>query len=497
MLTALLAAGVWVLGVLTTGEAEEGPVRDIRTAERQLFVDDWIVAEMANMQREQGVPRKHPGNPVIKRDKPWDMGRADLYGSAVYDPDSGKIQLFYAANNVFRGHEDRLAYAESHDGGATWTKPELGLIPFGDHRLTNIVLLPPSQTMHGPCVFRDTHETDPAKRYKLFTASYPDTAYLGIPRIYEHRGAFLYGLKDAQLPPDCRAPGMYVAWSPDGIHWPEPPVHISDMMSDTTQCAFWDERIGKYVAYVRARTANDRSVARIDSEDFLTWTEPRVVLEGTVAQCIYSMGVTPYQGLYIGTPWIFDRGSEARGGPVIWPELAVSRDGVTWMRPFPGRPLIANGPPESADCRQIRMSASLVVLEDRILLAYGQTDRPHVTDMRVEIGVATLRLDGFVAMKAGDAEGTILTRQLRFTPGRLYVNAAVEPGGYIKAEVLRGDDGVEGYALPNCNAVTGDSLRAAVTWQRYEAVPDSGQGDCRIRFLLKKARLYSFWIEPQ
>ena len=489
---ALLGAVALCL-LLAIAEAED--VRDIGNR-RQLFLDDWIVAETEHVQREQGEVLKHPGNPILRRDRPWDAGRADLYGSAVCDPEHQRIQLFYAANNVFKGHEDRLAYAESYDQGQTWAKPQLDLIPFGEHARTNLVLLPPSQVMHGPCVFRDEHEADPAKRYKLFTSSYPDTAYLGLPRCYEHRGAFLYAIDKPKLPPGCGLPGMYVAYSPDGIHWPTPPVRVSNLMSDTTQSAFWDARIGKYVAYVRARTSNDRSVARMESDDFETWTEPQVVLEGTPAQCLYSMGVTPYEGLYIGTPWIFDRASEARGGRVIWPELAVSRDGKQWHRPFPVQPLIPTGPPGSADSRQIRMSASLVVLDDKIILLYGQTNRPHEVDMRVEIGMATLRLDGFAAMTAGETEGTILTKPLRFDRGRLYVNADVQPGGHLQAEIIdEGDTVRPGYRLPDCAAVTGSSVRAPLVWKSKTTVDNAGKGNCRIRFVLRKAKLYSLWIE--
>ena len=496
MLGMLVATNACLIGVPRATCQEAEAVRDIRDGARQLFLDDWLIANATNVERVQGSPSKHPNNPIIRRDKPWDRGRADLYGNAVYDPENDRIQLFYAANSAFEGHEDRLAYAESRDGGDTWIKPELGLIPFDGARNTNLVLLPPSQTMHGPCVFRDEHETDPAKRYKLFTASYPDTAYLGIPRIYEHRGPYLYATEDARVPEGCDLPGLFVAYSPDGIHWPTPPVRVSDMLSDTTQRAFWDARIQRYVAYIRARTANDRSVARMESADFETWTEPEVVLEGTPEQSIYSMGVTQYEGLYVGTPWIFDRGSEASGGPVIWPELAVSRDGKSWSRPWPGQPLIPNGPAGSGDSKQIRMSASLVVLDDKILLFYGQTDRPHVVDMRVEIGAATLRLDGMAAMRAGDAEGTILTKPLRFNRGRLHVNASVDPGGYVKAELLRDGTVVRGYDLARSRPVTTDSLSARLVWKNRGAVPGTDEGDWRIRFALKDASLYSFRIEP-
>jgi hypothetical protein len=339
-------------------------VYDLSHGVRQLFLDDEIVASSRFVIKVQGQVVKNPDNPVIRRDKPWDRGRTDLYGSAVYDPEHERIQLFYSANNVFKGHEDRLAYAESHDEGRTWKKPDFELIPFREHKKTNLVMLPPARVFAGPCVFRDEHEPDSAKRYKMFTSSYPDTAYLGIPRIYEHRGQFLYGIKDAKLPEDCGKPGMYVAYSSDGIHWNEPAKWFSDMMSDTTQSAFWDSRLKRYVAYVRARTANDRSVARMESLDFETWSKPQVVLEGSPTKSLYSMGVTQYQGIYVGTLWIFDPVSESKDGPVIWPELAVSRDGIVWSRPFEGEMFVPTGPDGSNDSKQIRMSASLVVRDE-------------------------------------------------------------------------------------------------------------------------------------
>jgi hypothetical protein len=488
-----------VVALLAGATVEGQLVRDIPTGQRQLFLDDWVVSKTENIQRQQGKVTKNPDNPIIRRDKPWDASRTDLYGSVVYDPENKRIQLFYAANNVPNGHEDRLAYAESRDGGKTWVKPEFDHVPFREYKRTNLVMLPPSQVICGPCVFRDEHETDPAKRYKLFTSSYPDTAYLGIPRIYEHRGQFLYAIDNPGLPPGCDLPGLYVAYSPDGIHWQTPAKRISNMMSDTSQSAFWDARIRKYIAYVRARTKNDRSVARMESNDFETWSDPQVVLEGTPAQCLYSMGTMPYEGIYIGTPWIFDQPSESRGGPVIWPELAVSRDGINWTRPFPSVALIPTGAKDSADSRQIRLANSWVVLGDKILFCYGQSKQPHTTvDMQIDIGMATLRRDGFAAMTAGEKPGKIVTKLLRFKAGQLWINAQTEPDGFIKAEIVD----AQGKPLPGYKenvsiAFAGDSVEIPLGWNEKDTIPAAGNSGNSIRFLLKNAKLYAFWIKPR
>ncbi|MBN2290813.1 MAG: exo-alpha-sialidase [Pirellulales bacterium] len=468
---------------------------DIRNGNRQLFLDDAIIEKSENVRLEQGEVVKRPDNPILRRDKPWDATRCDLYGSVVYDRDKKVIQLFYSANNVSNGHEDRLAYAESRDGGKTWVKPEFTHIPYKEHKRTNLVMLPPAMVMHGPCVFRDEHESDPARRYKLFTSSYPDTAYLGMPRIYMHRGMFLYRDPAAKLPPNCAEPGMYVAYSPDGIHWTCSGRPVTDMLSDTAQCAFWDARIGKYVAYVRARTKNDRSVARMESADFENWSEPKVVLEAAPTLCLYSMGVVPYEGVYIGTPWLFDHTANPTDRPVIWPELAFSRDGIKWRRLFPGKPLIPTGPKGSPDSRQIRLASSWIVLDDKILFFFGQTKRPHISDMQVDIGMATMRRDGFAALTA-EKPGIVTTKPLRFDAGRLSINAETSPGGYVKAEIIDAQgQALPGYSLDESVAFSGDSTSAKMEWHGKPRVPDSGAGGLRIRFVLSNAKLYSFWID--
>ena len=78
--------------------------------------------------------------------------------------------------------------------------------------------------------------------------------------------------------------------------------------------------------------------------------------------------------------------------------------------------------------------------------------------------MATMRLDGFAAMTAGGIQGSILTKPLRFDRGRLYVNADVEPGGRIQAEVLDESNAVRpGYRLSDCAAATGNSVRAPLS----------------------------------
>jgi len=455
--------------------------------QKQLFLDDLLIDRMDNIQRVFPQPTKHSANPIIRRDRPWDAGRCDLYGSATYDPAGHRLQVFYSAVSSGDGHDDRLGYAKSCDGGLTWTKPDFALIPVEGQLPTNIVMDAPSGSFAGPAVFRDEREADPSKRYKMFASSYPDRAYLGLPTFIHERGPFLYADHSVDLP-GLGKPGMYVAYSPDGIRWTGGDAPFTNMISDTGQSVMWDERVGKYVAYVRARTATGRSVARMESDDFETWSAPQVVMTAPDYP-LYSMGVTPYEGVYLGTPWICWN-LEGDTGPVISPEIAFSRDGINWQRPNPGVEFIPTGAAGSADELQIRMASSLVVLDDQILCFYGQTDRPHTTvDMQVDIGMASLRRDGFAAMVGGEEAGTLRTNPLIFSGGRLCLNLKIETSGSVTVRLLEADTA---HLVASSHPLSGDSICQEVSWLDDLNLTDWAGMPVLLEFVLSGAALYAF-----
>jgi hypothetical protein len=461
-------------------QAPQGPL-SIGTR-RQLFLDDWLLESTARLQRVQGEATKSPLNPVLRREYPWEAARCELYGSAVWDPAGRRLQLFYSA--MSRPYEILMAYAESTDRGLHWRKPLLALVEFAGQK-TNVVY-PGRYSPHGPSVFRDEHDPDPARRYKLFTADFP------VPVTAEAQ---------------TRGPaGIDVAFSPDGIQWTPSarnPV-LPGFISDTGQCAFWDADRGRYVAFVRMYIGGQRSVARTESSDFETWSSPVAVYLPSPADRernwqFYSLSVTPYQGLYVGLVWIFPAlpasADWQADTPTTWPELVVSRDGFAWERPFFGAPFLAPGEPGSFDRRQIRTASSLVVLDDAILLLYAGSPHPHVAAHTYDIGLATLRLDGFAALAAGAEEGTLLTRPLHFAPGPLHVNAQTGPGGSVRAEVCDAQGTpLPGYEAARCTPCSGDATAAGLSWGLHATVPEASGAGLRLRFVLTNAKLWSFWI---
>jgi hypothetical protein len=109
-----------------------------------------------------------------------------------------------------------------------------------------------------------------------------------------------------------------------------------------------------------------------------------------------------------------------------------------------------------------------------------------------QTGVATLRRDGFAAMKTGSRNGTLLTQPLRFDSGRpeLFVNFV----GSLTVEVL--DGATKQSLLGRSEVVTGDSTIAQILWtgKSKPLQPYAGKRSLRFRFEMgANTQLYSFW----
>ena len=66
--------------------AVESSLAEIPRGVRQLFFDDLIVARAEKLVRTVHQPVKHPDNPVLKREHPWEGYRVQVYGTVIYQP---------------------------------------------------------------------------------------------------------------------------------------------------------------------------------------------------------------------------------------------------------------------------------------------------------------------------------------------------------------------------------------------------------------------------
>ena len=130
---------------------------------------------------------------------------------------------------------------------------------------------------------------------------------------------------------------------------------------------------------------------------------------------------------------------------------------------------------------------------DELWLYYGGWNGHHGDAVREgKIGLATIRLDGFVSMRASDEEGWLVTRAEDLAEPDVQINAKVESGGFVVAELLdQTDRVVPGFSRDECTPFTGDSVRHRVTW-KLKAFEESQARGKKIRFHLKNADLFSY-----
>jgi hypothetical protein len=457
---------------------------------RRLFLDATVVEESKNLSRMFHAAEKHPANPVLKGDTPWEdaprLSGPYLYGTVMWDEGSLRMWYQWLHDGV------HIGYAESLNG-VSWTKPSLGIIEFKGSTENNMVISSWQRGKTGgagalPSVIKRPWETDPAKRYALFC--YDRTA------------------------------GARVAFSPDGWRWTfaaetagKPLFTSSDVLN-----FFWDPYRSRYTATWKCRSRRGRSVGVAWSAGGMTWTKP---IDGPVfvpddldpdATQIYGMPVFPYQGLYIGLPWIYNARHFKYGAYTVQRlheaqedsprtvdvQLAWSWDLINWTRPPQRLPLIPRGTAGEFDSGMIYTARAPVQVGDRLFFYYGGFDGPHdEPKVKGSIGVATLRLDGFCSMRAGSMEGWLITRREPLRAPQVAINAKITEDGYIVAEILdRHNRVLPGFSRGDCVPFRGDAVRHVLQWKMAQFPRAQMDGDKKIRFYLRNADLYSYLPTP-
>jgi len=465
---------------------------------KQLFIDDYIIGELTGAEKVLNQPVKHPGNPLIVKDKPWEQ-TGPGYGTVIYDTEEGVFKLWYRFwITGAKPSEAKLCYATSKDG-IRWTKPIIN-----NKDGTNIVLSPKITGFQCAGIFKDPVEIDQARRYKmLFVAAQDGTA---------------------------KTWSVNAAYSPDGIHWTAEEANPIVPFADSHLCPFWDVQRGRYVAYLRYGPPNIREITRIESEDFVHWSpKVRVIWRTNIDQpfntCHYAMQPMFYEGVYIGLVNAY-HGETIKPIPEdqLWmdkinTQLAFSRNSVTWLRVGKHGAILWSELGKDCDWKTIAEDAVFMpygehgvdwdwgaiytcyqpplIVDDEIRIYYlGYTGRHWAsyhgdTDKKTGIGLATLRLDGFVSINA-EKQGTMTTKAFVFIGDTLQVNANAA-GGSIRVEALDpAGKVIEGFARKDCTPITTDSVRHVLKWK--------GKADCqliqarpiKLRFYLKKTKLYSF-----
>ncbi len=487
---------------LQSEEQQGGMPIDVGTA-KQLLFDDALIASKVGFTATMNPAARMDG-PVLVTDKPWEKVRFTDGPSVIED--EGVLKMWYTCMD----EEKRwyVCYATSRDG-LHWEKPNLGLISFRGSKENNIVFAGTKQLIYAAqgSVFMDPSDRGPRK-FKMVYGSYPRSGKWppGLPEV------FTYDYSEARRKRTNSS--ISAAYSPDGLRWtPGEKLRIIDWYYDTRDVAFWDDRIQKYVLFVRwNHETHDRSIGRSESADFESFPKPRLVLTPDARDPevtgLYNSAAVKYpyadRAYFLFPSALYHSRGDVGGGPDgAEVQIATSRDGARFQRPW-RKAFLGVGLEGQFDARQIYMGKDLIRRGDELWMYYTGFKVDHHVLANLPpgsggLGVARIRLDGFVsqdappAAGANEPSGVLTTVPLRFSGRRLELNVNAGAGGWLKVEILDGDGhGLPGHSATDADFVRGNSVRKTVTWKgKADLTPLQGKA-LHLRFLGRDVKLYAF-----
>ena len=469
---------------------------------RQLFVDSFLIEE-TTLVPVYHKPNFYAGNPVLEPTEKWEETTegapyASPFSDGIwYDDQTGKFRMWYlaGAGTILKQSNQTFytCYAESEDG-KHWTKPTLDLVPG-----TNIV---DTCNRDAATVWLDRMEKDPAKRWKFFNVE--------------------------RSPLDSRW-SCILKYSADGIHWSEGVAQSGDLYDRTS--AFYNPFTGKWALSMRYSTpVSYRSRAYLEHSDpemlvslahrmrrdvpdkFVHfWFTPddkelRHPKYPEVEPGIYNFDAIAYESIMLGlySAWcgpendICKRDGIQKRNVV---SLGYSRDGFHFSRPTHEAFMDVNeteGAWNWGNMQSIN-GVPLIVGDSLYFYSSGRRLNKIMWDSYTSTGLATLRRDGFVSMRAGREEGTLTTEKLSFDGKYFFVNADVKAKKAQLAVELLDEQGtpIPGFTKRDCVVMKkADSTKYLVTWKENKDLSTLKGRIVRAKFYLTNGDLYAFWISP-
>ena len=481
ILAAVLLAALMISGC-QDGEPS-APVLEIGY-QKQLFIDDFVVSSTRGVSRVLHPLQRSSGNPVIVGDAPGERWSVSPNGRAVlFDEETEQFKMWYMTSQIdpkaHAGIQYKVSYAVSEDG-YQWTKPNLGLVQSEGSRENN--MLPWGTTwMRRANVIKDPRDPDASRRFKM---TYVD--------IFDGKSAVTKAYS---------ADGIYWLLNGDGNPWFRKP-HNGNLLG-------WDPRVEKFIFYVRM-PGSPNSVGRATSPDLEIWSDAETILAPDPDESqrhFKGLASFLYEGVYLGWLWVFEKSGDE------WvradSELAFSRDGIQWSRPFPGGFILSKGEPGSWDS-ELSIPVAPVVYDGKLWTYYWGENIPCGAESLKKIqegwieegerkqratGLAQLRLDGFVSLTTSTKDATVTTRTLVPVEGRLTVNANTR--GQLRVEILdRKGDPIPGFGAMDCDPVMTDSLAHVISWKGQTSLSQLQGRKIQIRFHLRDTDLYAFQFSP-
>lgn len=371
-----------------------------------------------------------------------------------------------------------IRYSESHDG-FVWSEPVRSPIEA------------PGQTGFDGWGFFIDPKATPEERYKVI--------YTAIPPLEERADLWASYQKVHPRYRDSRLSEqqiycLYVAVSPDGLHWQANPKPLMVHQSDTDTNIYYDTWLERYVIYTRLYWQERRWVGRAEAEDFTCWSPVQPLLwpqlDWSFSTDIYTNGKTNYPGLpgyHLMFPWLYHRYTQTGGI-----HLYTSADGICWNK-MPGGAVIPTGEAGDWDGEYLVAMKDLVPLgRDRVGIMYSGTPFPHKYPRWQQgygDGIAWAWWPkGRICAIVAEEEGEFCTFPMQPAGRELRVNIRARRGGEVRVGIV----GKPGRTVAECDPMYGDSLALPVHWQGQTAIGTRPDESITLQFKLRAAELFGF-----
>ncbi len=499
--------------------------------QKQLFVDDYIIAKKENVTLEVGQAKKHGVviEPTLVSDfqagkihdgpdggSGYEFGESAFawFFSPHWDEHHQKFRLWYMSG---KRPGAGLAYAESKDG-IHWEKPLIS--KDGKSNLVNfkkpIPILRKNKKVHLLDIGLDgvTVMIDPRHPY-----GHPEKYKVAL---YPNMGG----------PDACTRLG----YSADGITWDfyNDGYPVTGRAADTNNQINWNPLTKKYLLHCRqdflagggvGELRGVRIMEHTEGNDLLNhpkaWKTLRTFILNDPDKSVISGTQVPVYQIHTFPMWYYEgvwfaltdvlaatnrpvpKGKQdffTRHERGVWEfYMAPSRDAIHYnfeIATYSRKPLIPRGPAGSFDKDCVRPPSHIITHQDEHWIYYLATnERWGARKWDARIGLAKLRLDSFFYLQAREKVGTVTTKPFKVEGDHLELNVDAK-SGWIKVDVLDSTGTpIQSFSGDSAKLYRGfDRLRLKPRWKGEEGLSSLMGETVSLRFQFLNAKLFAFRV---
>lgn len=290
--------------------------------------------------------------------------------------------------------------------------------------------------------------------------------------------------------------------SPNGLDWTLTEEKWSDRNTEPGAGCVYSDVLKRFITVGRSGWGMRRLCVR-ETEDWKTFTPSREAIQVDSMDEpqleTYGMPVFEYKGWYVGLLWLYHVPEENRTHYMEGTmdcQLCYSINGANWQRSL-RTPFIGNDAPQTRG--MVFPSAAHADENGDIIITASATPKEHghFAEKGGCIVSYRLREDGFIALEAGDEEGSLCTRDLLLRNGEITWNIEAEQAtvavyGSAGSALENGGKPIEGFSHEDCIPFSGDSTAWIPTYKDGRTIASLGECPVYLEICLKNGRVYAY-----